>query len=696
MGCSFGRREDVYKVCEPSPIPAVPGGSTSHPGSELRHLAGGSCSSTSSGGPKWVEFRSLKEGFDTLANNGGYFSVTNEQGVDRMAQFLGMDVAVVAKELKSIDHDENGMVSFAEFALWADKHTMGVPLGLQVPHKSEWRKGIPKHWTSLPAEEAAPVVPCRAAFIKADDKLRVEKADDICELAKWTMWEEMFALIEASPGCVNVRPEGRRFGVIHQAAFWGDPAVVRRLVESAADANLPARGGETALDVAKERSRMEVVEYLSSLGPAGGVRLAMAHPAIDAAKRGNWDELYKLLETKPDLINLRPEVREYGILHQAAFHGDVGVVRRLVEDFRADVWQLTRDGKTASQVAREREERTRQAADKASDNAADKAADNAADKVVDNEADNAADVSPTGEEEVAAAEAAAVARYLEACSPTIDLSDDFVSYPPQQFVLVEDSDLLSRFQGMFTITHKPKDNWTRDRKMASGFLDPKTPVPSEYQVFGAIRNEHAACWRTYAVCKEVTRQECAKPPMEGVPEWSPWEPQTMRAPAHWDDLDLDPKANEWLLLHGSTPEALEATARTGFNLAKVGSGGTTGGALYGDGTYFADSITKADEYARGRVAETYRFPEFRGCRAVAVCRVLGGRHYYTAADVQDCDKAKFQERIFEGHYGSTVGDRVKLKNTFMEYVVYNAAAVYLEYVVFYRRMYAVPVPDYHT
>ena len=68
---------------------------------------------------------------------------------------------------------------------------------------------------------------------------------------------------------------------------------------------------------------------------------------IDAAKEGKWvrssgcastaharsgssvqDKTFELLEAckNPDqVVNCRPSVRQYGVLHQAAFHGDIEV-----------------------------------------------------------------------------------------------------------------------------------------------------------------------------------------------------------------------------------------------------------------------------------------------------------------------------------------------------------------------------------
>ena len=41
-------------------------------------------------------------------------------------------------------------------------------------------------------------------------------------------------------------------------------------------------------------------------------------------------------------IPMRFEVRQYGVLHQAAFHGDIEVLRQLLEDYKANVKLLTK------------------------------------------------------------------------------------------------------------------------------------------------------------------------------------------------------------------------------------------------------------------------------------------------------------------------------------------------------------------
>lgn len=722
---------------------------------------------------------SLKEGYDAQANQYGYVNVTDMKAMGKLAEFLTLEPDVVSKEMKALDFDANNLVSFAEFVLWADKHTIGIPLGIDIPDKREWRKGMPSWWTSIPPpspeeeamlkaavaagpkpkkgkakakpkvaedpdtseledfiaaakdgewdqlreilgrhpgyvnmrppyrryaaihqacyhgdaevvrelvktwsgdfllktkdgqtpEEVAQengsdeVVTCLQEFAAEDNDddeeseveeppmkmLRVgaceldpeqlmEKANEAIEHAKWERWDEMFEIFDVYPGCQNMRPEFRKYAAIHQVVFAGHVETLKRMVDSGANPGLLTRDKETPLQVAEQLGQAEVAEYLNTLevSAEAAALLQQAHQVIDAAKEGKWDATFELLKgfkNPQQVVNTRPSVRQYGVLHQAAFHGDIEVLRQLLEDYKANVKLLTKDGKTALQIA-----------------------------------------ESAGQE--------AAIKYLEACVPSIQLEDDFVKYPDQAFVKVADADLLKRFQNLLDKTHKSFGNFTRDRNWASGAFVANTPVPSGYELVGAVRNENAALWRIYQVSKEVIRLDCTKPLKEAP--FKKWAPLTMEAAKglDWGDLNFCEDANEWLLFHASIPEALSAIARTGFTMAKLGSGGTTGGGgLYGDGTYFGDSITKADEYARRKVEHG----EFKGCRAAAICRVLGGRHFYMDKDVQEKEKPKFAKRVLEGHYNSTVGDRLKFKNTFREYVAYDAASTYLEYVLYYRR-----------
>eukprot|EP00427_Karlodinium_veneficum_P017479 CAMPEP_0169148164 /NCGR_PEP_ID=MMETSP1015-20121227/48688_1 /TAXON_ID=342587 /ORGANISM="Karlodinium micrum, Strain CCMP2283" /LENGTH=75 /DNA_ID=CAMNT_0009216581 /DNA_START=1 /DNA_END=225 /DNA_ORIENTATION=- len=61
------------------------------------------------------------------------------------------------------------------------------------------------------------------------------------------------------------------------------------------------------------------------------------------------------------------------------------------------------------------------------------------------------------------------------------------------------------------------------------------------------------------------------------------------------DDNLDPGCNEWFLWHGTSADGARNICETDFKQSKAGS---ATGTLYGPGTYFAESCTKADEYAK--------------------------------------------------------------------------------------------------
>jgi predicted DNA-binding WGR domain protein len=81
--------------------------------------------------------------------------------------------------------------------------------------------------------------------------------------------------------------------------------------------------------------------------------IQQAHKLADLAKAGRWTDLFKMLELNKSLVNVRPEVREFSILHQAVFQGACDVSLRLVDKCGADPAQCTKSGKSAAEVAEE-------------------------------------------------------------------------------------------------------------------------------------------------------------------------------------------------------------------------------------------------------------------------------------------------------------------------------------------------------
>lgn len=209
-------------------------------------------------------------------------------------------------------------------------------------------------------------------------------------------------MLDGQVELVNLRPEVREYSVLHQAAYYGsEDAVMTLVTKYGADLDQKTRSGISAYQVALEQGHKNVTlciskfreestcglleltpEKPSKLGSIfGGAKsgdgcqkteasqvlkegplciasipptndvIAAAHKLIDIAYLGHWDELYKALDVKPDLVNVRPDVRQFAVIHQAAFQGAEEVVMRLIEKYGADPEQHTKKGLTAMEVA---------------------------------------------------------------------------------------------------------------------------------------------------------------------------------------------------------------------------------------------------------------------------------------------------------------------------------------------------------
>lgn len=204
-------------------------------------------------------------------------------------------------------------------------------------------------------------------------------AHQLIDFARDGRWAELYKVLDGLPDAMNVRPSVREFGVLHQAAFHGELEVVSTLVKKyGADPTLSTQSGKLAVEIAKEQGHVDIAEFLvpcktppgpTSLAPASGAAgpsssctpipaltpdiAAASHKLIDLAKAGSWEDLYKTLDARPDLVNVRPEVRDYSTLHQAAFSGQAEAVATLIDKYGADPAQGTKFGKSAREIAEE-------------------------------------------------------------------------------------------------------------------------------------------------------------------------------------------------------------------------------------------------------------------------------------------------------------------------------------------------------
>merc|ERR1712151_454902 len=129
--------------------------------------------------------------------------------------------------------------------------------------------------------------------------------------------------------------------------------------------------------------------------------------------------------------------------------------------------------------------------------------------------------------------------------------------------------------------------------------------------------------------------------------------------------ELDSQINEWYLWHGTSPTAAKQICTSDFTMRLAG---TATGTLYGRGSYLAESITKADEYAK----------QENSVYTVLLCRVLGGNVKYT--DDRTPDPDALTKDCTEGDYDCIIGDRLKISGTYREFVIFDTENVYPEYI----------------
>eukprot|EP00931_Biecheleriopsis_adriatica_P057500 TRINITY_DN34122_c0_g1_i1.p1 TRINITY_DN34122_c0_g1~~TRINITY_DN34122_c0_g1_i1.p1 ORF type:complete len:540 (-),score=93.20 TRINITY_DN34122_c0_g1_i1:77-1645(-) len=226
---------------------------------------------------------------------------------------------------------------------------------------------------------------------------------------------------------------------------------------------------------------------------------------------------------------------------------------------------------------------------------------------------------------------------------------------------------IREFQQLFNRTYKSA--YSRDRKKHN---PTNWKVPSSFTVIKVQRNESSSSWHEYACKRAETLERIERHPVDIFAD--------VKTVVAWGDIGgakadrLAGNCNEWYLFHGTNPAAAESICSSDFKVSRAGS---STGTLYGKGLYFAESITKADEYAKASVDGNF---------AVLVCRVLGGNVHYTANP--DPDPEELVHSCIEGPFDCVLGDRETTRGTYREFVLYDSEDVYAEYIVEYKRNYS--------
>ncbi|CAE7237764.1 Tiparp [Symbiodinium natans] len=174
------------------------------------------------------------------------------------------------------------------------------------------------------------------------------------------------------------------------------------------------------------------------------------------------------------------------------------------------------------------------------------------------------------------------------------------------------------------------------------------------RVLKCLRVEDSILWEAYARRRAEVRR--LRPPLMDL------------KPATYEELPysalstLDKTVNEVWLFHGTSEEAARAICTSHFRLPERAAHGSN----FGKGVYFADRAIKSHEYTLKTKS---------GCRVIMLCRVVLGN----ILQLRGID-AKAHETVAGTEYTSVLGCA---DGTNREFIVFDVAQVYPEYVMFY-------------
>eukprot|EP00929_Paragymnodinium_shiwhaense_P077012 TRINITY_DN39637_c0_g1_i3.p1 TRINITY_DN39637_c0_g1~~TRINITY_DN39637_c0_g1_i3.p1 ORF type:complete len:1911 (-),score=346.02 TRINITY_DN39637_c0_g1_i3:609-6341(-) len=203
-------------------------------------------------------------------------------------------------------------------------------------------------------------------------------------------------------------------------------------------------------------------------------------------------------------------------------------------------------------------------------------------------------------------------------------------------------------------------------------------LPLRLQVVDVVGVQNATAWSDYA----KTRQRLAEDAPALLLDRDVIT-RDVEEPAVREFLEasaggaLEEGAHERWLFHGSSSVAVASITDSEFRIDLAGS---HRGTLYGNGVYFAECCSKADEYAEA---------DSEGYCSLLVCRVSLGKILVNAERQPDRKTLMNQLRVFRDDqqgFDSVCGDREAAVQTFREFIVYDNAQVYPAFIVTYRRL----------
>ncbi|CAE7257438.1 Tnks [Symbiodinium sp. CCMP2592] len=219
-----------------------------------------------------------------------------------------------------------------------------------------------------------------------------------------------------------------------------------------------------------------------------------------------------------------------------------------------------------------------------------------------------------------------------------------------------------KMQTLLDVTFK--DKATRDRRSGG--------MPTRLVVSQVIRMEDSKMWMRFEqkraeMCTRGRPQLIKEMPGSGAFKTS----QDGDLPLFLKELTTD--LNEAYLFHGSSPGGALGIGENGFDMGRVGS---NVGTMFGAGAYMAEASSKSDEYATEDPSGL-----FAGKLALLLCRTLLGNMFY----ITESNIPRIDDALRTGKFLSVLGDREAAVDTYREFVVFDEAQIYPEYVIIYTR-----------
>lgn len=180
-------------------------------------------------------------------------------------------------------------------------------------------------------------------------------------------------------------------------------------------------------------------------------------------------------------------------------------------------------------------------------------------------------------------------------------------------------------------------------------------------VVKCVRVQDSQAWAAYARKRAEIRNR-------HPPELKDLKPQTSELLDYSAVRTLDHSVNEVWLFHGTSEDAAKSIARNDFRLP-------SGMGNFGKGLYFADAAAKSWSYANSTAD---------GSKVIMLCRVLLGN----LKSISGTDR-NGERHVVGTEYDSLMGIA---DSTHREFLVYDVAQVYPEYIMYCRKGFA-PSPS---